>query len=80
MFRPYNLKSIALWTAGSLAGIRAYYETKAAYSTGRLRAPKVMPVSILRTANRVNSIDTTIRNFIENLKTLQLISEKVSGI
>ncbi len=29
MFRPYNLTSIVAWTVGSLAGNKAYYETKA---------------------------------------------------
>jgi hypothetical protein len=28
MFRPYNLKSLFAWTAGSLAGNQAYYDTK----------------------------------------------------
>ena len=28
MFRPYNFKSLLAWTAGSLAGNQAYYDTK----------------------------------------------------
>ncbi len=28
MFRPYNLTSLAAWTVGSLAGNKAYYDTK----------------------------------------------------
>jgi hypothetical protein len=67
MFRPYNFKSIALWTAGALAGNEAYHTTKARYSVGGRRQLRV-PASITALANRLDCIEATFRNFGPLLK------------
>ena len=51
MFRPYNLTSIAAWTVGSLAGNRAYYDTKARGADGR-KSSVVGPPQIVRELQR----------------------------
>jgi len=68
MFRPYSFKSIALWTAGALAGNEAYYRTKARYTGVTLPTPKV-PAGIQALARRLESIEGTYNRFRESLKT-----------
>jgi len=66
MFRPYSLKSIALWTARAVAGNQAYYGAKTRYGGARLPAPKI-PATIQGLARRLESIERTYNSFRENL-------------
>jgi hypothetical protein len=67
MFRPYNLKSIALWTAGSLAGNEAYYSTKERYSGARPSRPTVPP-KVAVVAKRLEAIEQTFNSLAEAMK------------
>jgi hypothetical protein len=73
MFRPYSLKSIALWTAGAWAGNRAYHNAKMRYAgSTRPRASKVPP-KIQALAARLESIEATFNDIKEPLGSLKWV-------
>ena len=69
MFRPYSLRSLAAWTAGSLAGNEAYYRVKGSsrrttksqklsYPSSQYVNPKLVALFA-----EVNSLTDSIRNW-----------------
>ena len=64
MFRPYNLTSLAAWTAGCLAGNEAYYRTKGSSQRTRLKSePVILPVNpkIKKICDEVNRLADDFR-------------------
>ena len=46
MFRPYNLRSLLAWTAGSLAGNQAYYDTRIKQVREKAKSENVSALSV----------------------------------
>lgn len=75
MFRPYNFKSIAAWTVGSLAGNYAYYKTKAASQGITISSGLVTPTHsrpcpeyVKDLVEKVETIQNVISSFPEAVR------------
>src|SRR5882724_10184238 len=73
MFRPYSLKSIAIWTGGAWAGNQAYYRAKARYIGRRFSGSADVPLHIRALANQWDGIERTFREFCELTQKLDWI-------
>lgn len=68
MFRPYNLRSIAIWTAASIAGNHAYYKVKQKNSGGITRTKTTTPPSVQRLIDRLNNISEQTNALHDSLR------------
>jgi hypothetical protein len=67
MFRPYNLTSIAAWTVGSLAGNKAYYETKAKNSGLKFSRARGNPGYVEKLHGKFVNIDEQVASLHDDL-------------
>src|SRR5216110_3399681 len=73
MFRPYNLTSLAAWTAGSLAGNAAYYRTKGSrtkssyFRPGSVNVRGPYPENLLLLQRRLQTLSDEVNRLLAQL-------------
>ena len=84
MFRPYGLTSIVAWTAGRLAGNKAYYNTKAkqkaASASGSFSGVHVIPEYVERLISKHNNIGNEITSLSDELSLIYKAPNKLNPI
>ena len=70
MFRPYNLRSLAAWTFGSLAGNEAYYRVKAGSRRATRSSTKLSYSSHLYVSPKLETLFTEVNSLTDQIRNM----------